>query len=52
MDNKRKNKKSLKKDNKKRNDMACYDVCDPCGGYYVVDDCGCVNYYTDPCCCC
>lgn len=51
MHDKIKKEKSKKKDRRDCEDLRCYDVCDPCMGYYLVDDCGCRHYYVDPCGC-
>jgi hypothetical protein len=51
MDTKLKNKRSTKKDLKKRDEVLCYDLCDPCINYYIVDNCGCLQYQVDPCGC-
>ena len=51
MDDKTKKKKTAKKNRTKREDMACYDLCDPCIDYYIVDSCGCMQY-VNPCGCC
>ena len=41
MKDKKKTKGSHKKDLKKQGESVCYDLCDPCIDYYVVDSCGC-----------
>lgn len=51
MEDKMKKKRSSKKDLRKNEDAVCYDLCDPCRDYYIVDDCGCLQYYVDPCGC-
>jgi hypothetical protein len=51
MKDKKRVKRSGKKDLRKHGESVCYDLCDPCMDYYIVDSCGCLQYYVDPCSC-